>query len=449
MRASILGWGFIGLALIAAGSQPAVAQYRLAHIAGGSQTGFAGDGGPATAALLDHPAALALATDGSLLIADTGNHRIRRISTNGLIDTVAGNGGAGSSGDGGLATEAELQQPRDVAIDAAGNLFIVDGDPARVRRVDVSTGRIETLLGASLGSYTLTNDPGGNVYIAITTAPWQAPAYLLTRQLEEHLAITPLVVRRPGDSRPGAVYALTARDPSHLFFGYQDYDDYGIARGNGALVLHYTGYPGELYALSLPWDISIGSSGRLYFTGQPYYGQGRQYILRAARNGFGSVAGGGSETPVDGALADRVALAPSAIAVANNHLIFVVHGAAQVFALQRALPQIGSVAGSLVGLPSWVLPNWVSVFLIGDDGSYRYATPDSRGHFRFPQLPPGTYRVVARFYEEGQSCDASNCGWSGAYTDCPAELHDPVVTVTTAAPRHRVQLRLFQTTPCV
>ena len=116
-------------------------------IAGNGSPGFAGDGGPAAAAQLNRPTGLALAPDGALLVADSGNRRIRRIGQNGVITTYAGNGGGGSSGDGGPATAAGLNDPVDVAASAAGDVFIAEAGGNRVRRV-APDGTISRFAGA-------------------------------------------------------------------------------------------------------------------------------------------------------------------------------------------------------------------------------------------------------------------------------------------------------------
>jgi sugar lactone lactonase YvrE len=108
--------------------------------------GYGGDGGPATSAYLNGPCGVAVDSSGNVYIADADNNRIREVS-GGIIQTVAGNGTAGYSGDGGAATGAELDSPEDVAVDASGNLFIADPGNSRVRRVDASTGIITTVAG--------------------------------------------------------------------------------------------------------------------------------------------------------------------------------------------------------------------------------------------------------------------------------------------------------------
>ncbi|MDE0627264.1 MAG: SUMF1/EgtB/PvdO family nonheme iron enzyme [Bryobacterales bacterium] len=153
----------------------------ITTVAGNGSRGYSGDGGPATEARLDIASGLAMDAAGNLYIADLGNHRVRRVDAAGTITTVAGDGTGGYSGDGGLATEAQLALPYDVATDAAGNLLVADGANHRVRRVDAA-GTITTVAGngsrgfggdggpatgAQLASpRRLTVDADGNLYIA-------------------------------------------------------------------------------------------------------------------------------------------------------------------------------------------------------------------------------------------------------------------------------------------
>ncbi len=118
----------------------------ISTIAGTGQSGFAGDGGPATAARLNLPYALALDSTGNVYVADRDNHRVRRIGPNGIITTFAGSGEAGFSGDGGPAAAARLNAPQGVAVDAAGNLYVADFLNHRVRRI-APEGSISTIAG--------------------------------------------------------------------------------------------------------------------------------------------------------------------------------------------------------------------------------------------------------------------------------------------------------------
>jgi sugar lactone lactonase YvrE len=123
----------------------------ISTIAGNGTPGFSGDGGPATAAQILSVTGICIDGAGNLYIADLPNQRVRKISASGIITTVAGNGTAGYMGDGGAATAAQLNQPSDVAIDAAGNLYIADKANNRVRKV-TSSGTITTYAGyASVG----------------------------------------------------------------------------------------------------------------------------------------------------------------------------------------------------------------------------------------------------------------------------------------------------------
>jgi DNA-binding beta-propeller fold protein YncE len=98
---------------------------------------FRGDGGAATCATLKGPWKAIVDPNGNLFIADNGNNRIRRVAAaTGIITTVAGNGEPGFSGDGGLATSASLNYPNGIALDANGNLFIVDNGNNRIRKVN-------------------------------------------------------------------------------------------------------------------------------------------------------------------------------------------------------------------------------------------------------------------------------------------------------------------------
>ena len=118
----------------------------ITTVAGNGSASYSGDGGAATNASLYYPCGVAFDASGNLYIADYGNNRIRKVDTNGIITTVAGNGSCGYSGDGGAATNASLYYPYGVALDAFGNLYIADYDNNRIRKVDTN-GIITTVAG--------------------------------------------------------------------------------------------------------------------------------------------------------------------------------------------------------------------------------------------------------------------------------------------------------------
>jgi uncharacterized repeat protein (TIGR01451 family) len=152
-------------------------------VAGNGLPGFSGDGGPAVSAQLNYPAGIALDSVGNLLIADTSNHRIRKVTPLGVISTVAGNGTQGFSGDNGAATSAQLNYPNGVAVDAVGNLLIADTSNYRIRRV-TAAGIIDTIAGTGTSGFSgdggpatsarlsyfrgIVFDSGGNLFIADT-----------------------------------------------------------------------------------------------------------------------------------------------------------------------------------------------------------------------------------------------------------------------------------------
>ena len=121
-------------------------------IAGNWRGGRLGRRGPADQARLAWPWGLAVDAVGNVFVADEGIHRVRPIdAASGIIETVAGTGVEGGSGDGGPANEAQLAWPAGVAIDMAGNIFVAERGIHRVRRIDAASGIIETVAGPACG----------------------------------------------------------------------------------------------------------------------------------------------------------------------------------------------------------------------------------------------------------------------------------------------------------
>ncbi len=152
----------------------------ITTVAGTGTSGSSGDGSAATAAQLNGPYSVATDGTGNLYIADRYNHKIRKVNTSGIISTLAGDGVSGSTGDGGAATAARLNNPLGVSADAAGNVYVADYSNAKVRKINTS-GTISTFAGTGTtgtigdggpaasaqlaGVITVCTDILGNVYL--------------------------------------------------------------------------------------------------------------------------------------------------------------------------------------------------------------------------------------------------------------------------------------------
>ncbi|HTX35799.1 MAG TPA: hypothetical protein VME43_12295 [Bryobacteraceae bacterium] len=204
----------------------------VSAVAGNGEAGFSGDGGPATAARLAWPAGLAFDSAGNLYIADEQNDRIREVTTDGIIRTVAGNGVAAFAGDGGPATAASLGLPDGVALDASGNLYIADTASHRIREVSTG-GIIQTIAGSD--QYGSSGD-GGPAAQALLINPRS-----LVFDQAGNLVFT--------DSSARVVRRIT---PAGIIQRVAGTGQDGFS-GNGG--------PAADAELDLPWGIAVDSSG--------------------------------------------------------------------------------------------------------------------------------------------------------------------------------------------
>ena len=148
----------------------------ISTVAGNGSPGYSGDGGKATGARLFGPAGVAVDSAGDLYIADASNNRLREVAAGGTINTVAGSGVGGYSGDGGAATAGQFEDPCGVAVDGSGNLYVMDCGNARIRQV--TAGIMTTTVGGATGDgglgvfgffsqpYGVARDNAGNTYVA-------------------------------------------------------------------------------------------------------------------------------------------------------------------------------------------------------------------------------------------------------------------------------------------
>src|SRR6266545_622708 len=278
----------------------------LTHIAGTSRPGFSGDGGPALNAQFNYPNGLAFDQSGNLYIADTGNNRVRRISTNGLITTVAGLGTFRSDpGDGGPAIQATLYEPFGVALDPAGNLYV--GDDWSIRKISPD-GIITTLAGCPVCSATvLALDSIGNLYVGASAGVWKiTPGAAITEIAGMRCCLggysgeggpaTQAILGRIGGIAVGAKGELYLADMvnSRIFRIATDGTIHTSASGllgPSALVFDSAG---NLYVAELgDWYVtlgSVGSFGTFYISGS-----GRRLRKIAPDGTITTVAGNGTE----------------------------------------------------------------------------------------------------------------------------------------------------------
>lgn len=160
----------------------------ITTVAGTGEAGSSGDGGPATSARLSSPSGVAVGFGGTLYIADSGNNRIRSVAPNGSITSYAGTGEPRYAGDGGPATSAPLNSPQGLALDSEGNLYIVDTLNDRVRRVDLE-GTITTFAGSGVRSFAGDGGPARVAALSLAAGPLESAGQALAVDTQGNLYI--------------------------------------------------------------------------------------------------------------------------------------------------------------------------------------------------------------------------------------------------------------------
>ncbi len=236
----------------------------LTRVAGTTDVhGFAGDGGPATSALLSYPGRLAVDAAGNLYIADINNYRVRKLTPGGTISTVAGNGSPGSAGDGGPATTAQLSFPGGLAVDAAGNLYIADSDNNRIRQVTPG-GTISTVAGTGTSGF---SGDGGPATAAALSYP-------------DGVAVDVSGNVYIGDSSNSRIRKVAAATGT-----------ISTVAGNGTSGFSGDGGPATSATLSFPGDLGVDGSGNLYLADPD---NNRVRKVTAATGTISTVAGNGN-----------------------------------------------------------------------------------------------------------------------------------------------------------
>jgi len=346
----------------------------ISTVAGGGTGGTIGDGGAATSAKLRSPFGVALDSAGNIYIADQANQRIRKVDTSGNISTVAGNGTAGYSGDGGAATSTELNWPAGVAVDSAGNIYIADSYNSRIRKVDTS-GNISTVAGNGIQGYNSSSvatsaelnqpygvavDSTGNIYIAdannhrirkvdtsgniSTVAGNGTPGY----SGDNGLAIS---------AELSAPIAVTLDSAGNIYFAEQgnfcirkvdaSTGNINTIAGNGTQGYNGDGILATLAELDYPDGMAVDSAGNIYISDQ---GNQRIRKVDASTGYISTVAGDGtSGYSGDGDAAISAELNhPTGVAVDSAGNIYIADNANSLIrkvapaAIQFAATAIGS-----------------------------------------------------------------------------------------------------------
>ena len=217
----------------------------IVTVAGNGGTGFSGDGGQSTNASFNTPVYVAVGHDGTLYIVDWFNNRIRKVAPTGIITTVAGNGTAGFSGDGGPATSASLNQPLAVELDGQGNLYIADAANSRIRKVDAA-GTISTAAGNGIEGFAGDNGPAVNAELDAPTR--------LALDIEGNLFIADqnnMRIRRV-DAVSGVITTVAGSGPPGRFNGAYS--------GDGGLATSAR--------FNHPTAVDLDSSGNIYVSDQ-------------------------------------------------------------------------------------------------------------------------------------------------------------------------------------
>jgi sugar lactone lactonase YvrE len=306
---------------------------HLYTVAGTGTDGFSGDGGPGTAAELRFPQGAAVDAHGNLVVADTGNDRVRVVAgrtgtfygrpmTTGHIYTVAGNGTAGFSGDGGPATGAALDNPDGVALDGAGNLLIADGFNGRVRAVAAGTG---TFYGIAMTAGHIYTIAGGGTQGLGDGGPATAASIADPAGLALDSGGNLLIA----DSDGARIRVVAATSGTFYGQAMTSGDIYTVA-GDGTAGFSGDGGPATAAELSSPLDVSVDGAGNLLIADS---GNGRVRTVAAGTGTFYgiamtggdiyTVAGGGANGLGDGGPATAAELdgTSAATAAASGDLV--------------------------------------------------------------------------------------------------------------------------------
>lgn len=310
-------------------SEPSGARVRsvtpngiISTVAGNGEGGFSGDGGPATTAQIQNPYAIAVAPDGSLFITDQATNRIRRVAPNGIISTVAGTGVAGFSGDGGPATAAQLNSPFGLAVGPDGSLYILDSQNGRVRRVGPD-GIISTVAGIGYSGLPSSGDGG------VATAAHLSSPFSIAVGPDGSLYIAQVVACTIRRVAPSGIITTVAGMTGHCGFN-----------GDGG--------PATAALLWNPYAIAVGPDGTLYIADHT-----NERIRRIGPDGIITTIAGSGASGFSGDNWSATAAQfnyPTGVAIAPDGNVYVSDYLNR--RIRRIQPALPSVSGTDLLLPS-------------------------------------------------------------------------------------------------
>jgi len=334
----------------------------ISTLAGTGVAGSSGDGGPAGKAQLNLPYGLAVDGNGNVYVADVVSNRVRRISTDGTIATVAGTGAKGSSGDGGPARNAQLLTPRNLALDAAGNLYISEFEGQRVRKVGLD-GAIRTVAGTGVAGFRgdggqasaaqlaypagLAVGSAGEVYIADSQnqrVRKVSAAGIITTVLGGSAAVGLLTPTAVAVDASGTIYA---GDQSHIVRAYTASGIWRNFAGTGIQGFSGDGGPAVVAQISTANALAADMAGNLFIA------DGVRARRVDAHGVISTVAGDGYLRAVgDGGPATAARLfRPAAVSLDASGNLFIADAGTERLRVVTPQGQIGTLAGT--GVPAY------------------------------------------------------------------------------------------------
>jgi sugar lactone lactonase YvrE len=328
----------------------------ITTLAGTGTAGFSGDGGPAASARLNFPYGLAVDSAGNVYIADLGNNRVRRVSPDGTISTLAGTGAPGSLGDGGPAVNAQLAAPRNLAVDGAGNLYISEFEGHRIRKIGAD-GMIATIAGSGIAGFGGDGGPATGAelaYPAGLAVDAAGTLYIADTQNQRVRTVAGGVITTlVGGSRGTALYTPTAvavdsgfnlyvADWSGTVRSYSPSDIWATVAGTATPGYSGDGGPAAAAQLADPRALAFDLAGDLYIADGTRVREVNpsQIISTVAGDGYLHAVGDG------GPATSAILFQPSAVALDFAGNLYIADSGTQRVRMVTPVGAIGTLAGT-------------------------------------------------------------------------------------------------------